>query len=116
MEYSYYSNGPKVDIPNSTAVLVLGILSIVGCCCWGIVGIICGTAAMLMAKTATDLFYANPERYTEKSFSNAKTGKMCALIGLILSGLSLVSSIAMWISYGFAALSDPQSIIDRFNL
>ncbi len=36
------------NLPNSTAVLVLGILSIVGCIFYGIPGIICGIIAIVL--------------------------------------------------------------------
>ena len=34
----------KKDLPNATAVLVLGILSLVFCWCYGFVGLVLGTA------------------------------------------------------------------------
>jgi len=115
MDYNYDLNEPRIELPNATVVLVLGIVSIVGCCCWGIVGIVCGIIALALAKTATELYVSTPGKYTEKSYSNVNTGKTCAWIGLILSVLSLISSIVFWIIYGFSAFTDPQSIIDRMN-
>ncbi|MBS1563194.1 MAG: hypothetical protein JST39_02345, partial [Bacteroidetes bacterium] len=36
-----FSPNPQMPLPNATPVLVLGIISIVGCFCYGIVGLIC---------------------------------------------------------------------------
>ena len=35
------------QLPNATAVLVLGIISIVGCFCYGIIGLILGIIALV---------------------------------------------------------------------
>lgn len=40
----------KKDLPNSTAVLVLGILSLVFCWCYGIVGLILGIIAVALSE------------------------------------------------------------------
>jgi len=37
-------------LPNATLILVFGILSILTCCCYGIVGLILGIIAIVMAK------------------------------------------------------------------
>ena len=39
----------KKDLPNATAVLVLGILSLVFCWCYGFVGLILGILAVAIA-------------------------------------------------------------------
>jgi hypothetical protein len=80
----------QVNLPNATAVLVLGILSIVVCWCWGIVGAIMAVIALVLAGKDISLYNANPSQYTAASFKNVKTGKICAIIGLILSGLYLI--------------------------
>ena len=81
-------------IPNSTAILVLGIVSIATCWIYGVPGIICGIIALILAKNATAAYEANPEKYTSTSFNNLKAGKICGLIGLILSILFVVFIIA----------------------
>ncbi|MGB0789195.1 MAG: DUF4190 domain-containing protein, partial [Marinirhabdus sp.] len=40
-------------LPNATLILVFGILSIVTCCCYGVLGLIFGIIAIVMAKKAT---------------------------------------------------------------
>lgn len=73
--------------PNSTAVLVLGIVSIVGCFCYGTVGLICGIIALVLARTGKKAVDADPSKYTHSSVSNLKAGKICAIIGLSLSAI-----------------------------
>lgn len=75
------------ELPNSTGVLVLGILSIVFCFCYGIFGIALGIIALIMSKKATNLYISTPENYTESSFKNMKAGRVCAIVGLSLSSV-----------------------------
>ncbi|MBZ9731023.1 DUF4190 domain-containing protein [Salegentibacter sp. JZCK2] len=88
----------RQQLPNSTLILIFGILSIIGCCCYGILGIIFGIITLVMAKRAEEIYNAEPELYT--GYQNVKTGKILAIIGLILSAISLISTIVMFIVYG----------------
>ena len=76
-------------LPNATAVLVLGILSIVTCWLYGIPGIILGVIALSLHKSDRALYDSNPEKY-QASFANSNAGKICAIIGLSLSALFLI--------------------------
>ena len=76
-------------LPNATAVLVLGILSIVTCWLWGIPGIIMGIIALSLHKSDKALYDRNPSKY-QQSFNNSNAGKICAIIGLSLSALFLL--------------------------
>lgn len=42
-------NGAKKDLPNATVVLVLGILSLIFCWCYGFFGLILGIIAVVLA-------------------------------------------------------------------
>ena len=117
MEYNYDVNTPKIDLPNATVVLVLGIISIVGCCCSsGLIGVICGIIALVMANSATNLYVANPERYTENSYKNMNAGKICAWIGIIPSILHLIATIWLLAAIGIAGLTDPNAIIEYLGI
>jgi len=85
--------GMQVTLPNSTAVLVLGILSIVTCWCWGIVGLTLGIIALVLASKGNKEFGANPSGYSIGSFKNLQAGKVCAIVGTSLSGIYVVISI-----------------------
>lgn len=67
-------------LPNATLILVFGIISIVTCCCYGILGLIFGIIALILANKATKLYKENPEIY--EGFNNVKTGKILAIIGI----------------------------------
>lgn len=88
----------KQKLPNSTAVLLLGILSILTCCCWGVIGLILGILALVLAKKDLALYYENPEVYS--GYPNLKTGKILAVIGIILSSIYLVFNIYLYTVVG----------------
>jgi hypothetical protein len=77
--------GMQQDLPNHIGILVLGICSIVFCFCYGIVGLTCGIISLVMGNKALRLYNDHPNVYSEKSFKNAKAGRICAIIGLCLS-------------------------------
>ncbi len=77
-------------LPNATGVLVLGILSIVFCFCYGIIGITLGIIALIMGNKAIKLYLNAPESYSESSYKNVKAGKTCAIIGLCLSSIYII--------------------------
>jgi len=89
-------------LPNSTGVLVLGILSIVMCFCYGLFGVALGIIALVLSGKAKTLYEQNQELYTEGSFKNMKAGRICALIGTILSSLVLVFWVVYFIIVGAA--------------
>ncbi len=88
----------RQELPNSTLILVFGILSIIGCCCYGIMGLVFGIIAMLMAQKATKIYNENPEMYN--GYQNVKTGKILAIIGIALSALVLIIGIVSFIIFG----------------
>lgn len=110
-----FSQTPQIPLPNGTATLVLGIISIPGCICYGIPGLICGIIALVLANKDLKLYNLNPTAYTPGSLSNLKSGKICAIIGLCLSILYFIFIVFIIVSVGFAALSDPQHFIDHWN-
>jgi hypothetical protein len=94
----------KQKLPNATAVLVLGILSILGCCFYA-VGIIFSIIALVMAKKDMAMYALNPESYD--NYGNLKTGRILAIIGLILNVLSIIIIVATIAYFGWATLQDP---------
>lgn len=86
--------------PNATAVLVLGILSIVFCWCLGIPGLTMGIIALVLARNGEKEYYANPGKYTESSFKNLDAGKICAIIGTALSGIYILLVVIKLIFFG----------------
>ncbi len=110
-----FSSNPQVALPNATAVLVLGIIGIVGCFCYGIVGLICSIIALVLAKKDMTLYNASPSSYTPGSFSNLKAGRVCAIIGLSICILYICAIIFMIVAFGVAALSDPTHFLQNMR-
>jgi len=109
MENQSYQNpqnyGGQIPVPNSVAVLVLGIISIVSCFCYGIIGIICGIIALVLADKGKNAYNSSPEDFTLSSFNNLKAGKICAIIGVSLSALYLIIVIiALVVGTGLGTL------------
>lgn len=100
----------KQTLPNSTLILVFGILSIVGCCCWGFLGVIFAIIALVMAKKATETYMENPELYD--GYKNVKTGKILAYIGLAISIINLIYTIYIFATIG---LDGYQQMIEEIS-
>lgn len=100
-------------LPNATLILVFGILSIVTCCCYGVLGLIFGIIAIVMAGKATALYKQNPEMYSD--FGNVKTGKILAIIGIVLSTIYLLFSLWAISTFGFDALQDQELMQEKIE-
>ncbi|WP_062055148.1 CCC motif membrane protein [Aquimarina longa] len=93
-------------LPNSTIILIFGILSILGCCCYGIPGIILAVIAIVLSKKAATIYNQNPELY--KGYQNVKTGKILAIIGLVLSIIYLIYVIFLFATLGYEGILEMQ--------
>lgn len=103
----------KQTLPNSTLILVFGILSILGCCCYGILGLIFAIIAMVLAKKATALYAEDPELYT--GYQNVKTGKILAIIGLVLSIIYIITLIISFAFHGFMSPEQIQEMLEQYQ-
>lgn len=97
-------------LPNSTLILVFGILSILGCCFYGI-GIILGVVALVLGAKASKLYAENPEEYT--GIQNVKVGKILSIIGIIFSTLYLLFMIWLIATFGMEALQDQELMQEK---
>ncbi len=88
----------KQQLPNSTIVLVLGILSIVSCFCYGIIGLILGIIALVISKKDVNLYKHSPEMYT--GYENLKAGRICAIVGTSLSAIYFILIVIYFIFVG----------------
>src|SRR5688500_5652834 len=112
---SSYSNIPQVQLPNATAVLILGIVSLPACFCYGIPGLIAAIIALVLAKKDQALYLANPANYTEASYKNLKTGRTCAWVGIVLSALVLLMVIGVLMVFGVAVFTDPENFMRQIR-
>ena len=90
-------------LPNSTTVLVLGIISIAVC----MIGFITGSIALVLAHNDLKSYNKDPDSYDENSYKNITAGKTCAIIGICIS----VVSILIYLLYFFLILS----VFDSFS-
>lgn len=97
----------KQKLPNGIAVLILGIASILSCCFYGI-GLILAIVALVLAKKDTALYNQNPEGYA--NYSQIKTGKILAIIGLVINIIYLLFAIWLIATVGFENLQDQEAI------
>ena len=91
----------KETLPNSTAVLVLGICSIVFGCFF--VGLILGIIGLNMAGKGRKMYSSNPELYDGYGVLNA--GWIMSIIGTILGGLYTIYWIIVVAILGGAGFS-----------
>lgn len=115
MENNLSNPNSSVNLPNASAVLTLGILSIVLCWCHGVIGIIMAVIALVLANRDLALYNANPGKYAQNSYSNVKTGRTVAIVGLVLAGLFLFILIISFIFLGLNFALFPWEIIEDFN-
>lgn len=104
-QYANNTGGGNQNVPNSIGALVLGILSIVFFWCYGIISIILGIIALVLASQGERLYSANPQLYTLASYKNLKAGKICAIIGLSLAALWIIAIILIFVFAGTLAMS-----------
>ncbi|MFZ6051172.1 CCC motif membrane protein [Halocola ammonii] len=89
----------KRPLPNATATLILGIVSIPLCCCFnGIFGMVAAIVALAISAKDRKKYFENPEVYDRGSYKNLNAGRVCAIIGLILGALALLSVIVLFIT------------------
>ncbi|WP_313807295.1 CCC motif membrane protein [Flavobacterium sp.] len=114
MEETNFNNfDQKQKLPNATAVMILGVLSIITCCCYGIISILLGGVGMYLAKKDTDVYNQNPSMYT--NFNNIKTGKILCIIGIVLGVLYLIYMIWIISYFGMDALQNPELMQEKMR-
>lgn len=78
----------KQKLPNEQVVMILGILSYIGCCCTnGILGIVLSGIGIYLANKDEKLLAENPETYLPGSL---KTWKTINLVSLIISIIFII--------------------------
>jgi hypothetical protein len=94
------ANQTKQPIPNAVGTLVLGILSIVMCWCYGVVPLALAIIALAISQKSVQMYNENPELY--EGYNNLKAGRIMAIIGLCLGSLFVVFLIIYFIIVGTA--------------
>lgn len=81
--------GFQESIPNAGLTLTLGILSIPFCCCFPI-SLPLGIIAWVMGNKGLARYKEDPKAFTAASYSNVSTGRITAIVGVVLTILFLV--------------------------
>ncbi len=95
--------GLEKNLPYSTAVLVLGICSIVGCIFYGLPGLVCGIIALVLHGKNKRIFNENPPAY-ERSYKNSRAGYVCSIIGISLSAIYFLTLLFFFI-FAFSTIA-----------
>ena len=90
-------------LPHATLILIFGILSILCCCCYGVFWLVFGIIALVLANKSIALHRRNPELYTQ--YNNVRTGRVLAIIGIVLSALYIVYIIFLLVTIGYEAMA-----------
>lgn len=100
-------------LPNSTLILVFGIISIVTCCCYGTIGLIFGIIGLVLGMKATKVYKASPENYS--GYGNVKTGKILSIIGIILNVIFLAYVIWAFSFFGWENIQDQEFMQEKIR-
>jgi hypothetical protein len=103
----------RQNLPNATTSLVLGILSLVTCICYGVIGLPLGIVAFVLGNKALKEFHENPENY--KGSGNASAGKILGIIGTVVNLIYILVIVYILYKIGFDALGDPELMQQRAN-
>ena len=101
------TNTPKPVLPNASAVLVLGILSIIPFGCVPL-GLIIGIIGLVLSKDGLLAYRHNPDQYS--GYGTLNSGRVLCIIGVILGSINIVWWIII-LSVGGAIAT---SLVDFF--
>ncbi len=85
-------------LPNATISLILGIVSFIACCLTAIGGVLLSGIALYLANKDRKTFKENPDIYG--NYSQVKTARVIAIIGLIISIVTTLFIIGLFIYAG----------------
>ena len=97
----------KQKLPNATAVLVLGVLSVLGTCCYGF-GIVFSIVALILFTIDVKKYKANPDLYS--NYSNLNVGRILAIISLVLSVLFISMIVWFIMQIGLENFQDEEAL------
>lgn len=100
------TNNTQKDLPNSTTILVLGILSLIFCWCYGFIGLVLGIIAVALSNGQRRLYLESPGEYTEDSYRNVNSGRTCGIIAICIAAVIMLIAIVFFMGiFSLAALS-----------
>ncbi|MHB0755317.1 CCC motif membrane protein [Polaribacter sp. M15] len=103
----------RKNLPNATVSLVLGILSILTCLCYGVLGLPLGIVAFFLGNKALKINATDPDNF--KGAGSAKAGKITGIIGIILNLVFLLAIVWLINKIGWDAFQDQEVMQERVN-
>ena len=100
-------------LPNATAVLILGILSIVTCCCYGVIGLVLAIIGLVISKKDLLMYKENPSLYS--NYSNLNIGRILCFVGIALNVLMVIYLIWIIMTFGIDSLQDQELLQERMR-
>jgi M penetrans paralogue family 26 len=99
----------KRPLPNASACLILGIMSVVlGC---GILGLVLGIIGLVISKDAKDLYLQDPDSYT--GYGNLNAGRILSTLGIVIGAISILW-LVFWIVIGASILENLFGLSNTF--
>ncbi|CAM3875563.1 MULTISPECIES: CCC motif membrane protein [Flavobacterium] len=78
----------KQKLPNEQAIMILGIVSFIGCCCTnGVLGLVLSGIGLYLTNQSEKLIQANPEQYNPGSLS---TWKIVNIVSFAISTVFVI--------------------------
>ncbi|MFB6306027.1 MAG: CCC motif membrane protein [Flavobacteriales bacterium] len=101
------SEALKHELPNATATLVLGIVSIILVCCYylTLIGIVLAVIGVVLGNKDMQLYNENPQLYKESSYKYLKAGRICSIVSLCLAGIVIIFVIIWIFLFGTALIT-----------
>jgi hypothetical protein len=102
-----YVAGPQTD-GMAIAALILGIVSIPGVCCYGIVGVAAGVTGLILGRISLGRIKASGGMLGGRGLAQA--GWICGLVGAVLGvlvGIAFIASIIFSATNGFGTITFP---------
>lgn len=87
------------QLPNASAVLVLGILSIVTSCF--MIGLVLGIVGLIISAEPNRMYRQSPDLWL--GYGNLNAGRIMCIIGVIIGGLLILYMISMFLIFGVIA-------------
>lgn len=108
MNENDYPTGQLKTLPNSTGVLVMGILSILCICCtpMAFIGLVLAILAIVMGRNAEIEYKNNIGIYAEVSYKNARAGKICGIVSLSLFVMFILLIVVFFGFVSFAIIGE----------
>jgi hypothetical protein len=102
----------KQELKYATLIIVLGILSIPLCCCYGI-GLVLSVIALVLSIQQLKIAKQNPDLYY--NIGSIKTGQIIAIVGIIFNSIWIIYLMIIISSIGYKALTDPTLLKDALE-